>query len=101
VTPDAFDIWDDIDSLGPRLNTYVERSKTLKPEAIRLEEALIRGRSSAGRAHALRGCPTARRILADVQEAGLLGSATPKGPVSLRFPTEALDILFPPLFLET
>ena len=45
VTPDAFDIWDDIDSLGPRLNTYVERSKTLKPEAIRLEEALIRGRS--------------------------------------------------------
>jgi hypothetical protein len=36
-----------------------------------------------------------------VQDTGLLGSATPKGPVSLRFPSEALDMLFPRLFPET
>jgi hypothetical protein len=28
-------------------------------------------------------------------------SDTPKGPVSLRFPSDALEILFPRLFLET
>lgn len=30
-----------------------------------------------------------------------LTSQTPKGPVSLRFPVDALDILFPRLFPET
>jgi hypothetical protein len=62
---------------------------------------LFAGNSSAGRAR-ITGLPdrSARRILADVQEAGLLGSVTPKGPVSLRFPTKALDILFPRLFPE-
>lgn len=94
----------ELDSLGPRLSTYVERSKTLKPEATRLlEEALIRGQFERGEIARITGLPdrTARRILADVIDAGLLGSETPKGAVSLRFPTEALDILFPRLFPET
>jgi Fic family protein len=33
-------------------------------------------------------------------EDGLLGSETPKGPASLRFPAQAVDILLPPLFPE-
>ena len=41
---------------------------------------------------------TARRVLNDTIAAGLLASATPKGLVSLRFPTVALDVLFPRLF---
>jgi len=32
---------------------------------------------------------------------GLLASDTPKGPLSLRLPAEALDVLFPRLFAET
>jgi hypothetical protein len=44
---------------------------------------------------------TARRVLADVVAAGLFASDTPKGPVSLRFPVDKLDALFPRLFPET
>jgi Fic family protein len=72
----------ELDSLGPRLSTYVERSKILKPEATRLlEEALVRGQFERGESARITGLPdrSARRILADVQEAGLLGSVTPKG----------------------
>jgi len=32
---------------------------------------------------------------------GILGSDTPKGSVSLRFPLDAVEILFPNLFPET
>ncbi|MER8573338.1 hypothetical protein NKG99_14495 [Mesorhizobium sp. M1409] len=44
---------------------------------------------------------TARRVFNDVIALGLLASETPKGPVSLRFPADALDALFPKLFPET
>ena len=44
---------------------------------------------------------TARRVLNDVVGLGLLASQTPKGPVSLRFPADAVDMLFPKLFPET
>ena len=37
---------------------------------------------------------------ADVIDAGLLASDTPKGAVSLRFPADTLDVLFPRLFAE-
>jgi Fic family protein len=94
----------ELGSLGPRLSTYVDRSNTLKPEAKRLlEEALVRGQFERGEVARITGLPdrTARRVLADVIDAGLLGSETPKGAVSLRFPMEALDVLFPRLFPET
>ena len=38
--------------------------------------------------------------LAGVVDAGLLASGTPKGGVSLRFPADTLDVLFPRLFAE-
>jgi Fic family protein len=93
----------ELDHLGPRLGAYVERTETLRPEAIRLlEEALIRGEFERGQINRITGLPdrTARRVLNDVIDAGLLGSATPKGPVSLRFPMDALEALFPRLFPE-
>jgi len=93
----------DIEALAKRLRNYVERSDTLKPEAARLlEEALIRGEFDRGNIARITGLPerTARRVLGDVVDLGLLASETPKGPVSLRFPADALDLLFPKLFAE-
>ena len=81
----------------------VERSDTLKPEAVRLlEEALVRGEFERGRIARITGLPerSARRVLKDVVDAGLLASDTPKGAVSLRFPADTLDVLFPRLFAE-
>jgi Fic family protein len=94
----------DLDALAARFRTYVERSNTLKPEAVRLlEEALIRGQFERGEITRITGLPerTARRVFNDVVAAKLLASDTPKGPVSLRFPSEAQDILFPRLFPQT
>jgi len=94
----------ELDTLARRLRTYVERNEKLKPEAARLlEEALIRGEFERGDVPRITGLPerTARRVFNDVIAEGLLASDTPKGAVSLRFPVETLDFLFPRLFPET
>jgi Fic family protein len=94
----------EIDTLARRLRILVERSETLKPEAARLlEEALIRGEIERGDASRITGLPkrSAQRVLNDTVNAGLLASETPKGPVSLRFPSESLEILFPRLYPQT
>jgi Fic family protein len=93
----------DLDTLAARLRTFVDRSQTLKPETSRLlEEALIRGEFERGEAARVTGLPerTARRVLVDAIASGLLGSETPKGKLSLRFPADTLDALFPRLFPE-
>jgi Fic family protein len=94
----------EISTLQRRFEMFVDKSDILKPEASRLlDEALIRGEFQRGEAPRITGLPerTARRILNDVIETGLLASETPKGPVSLRFTVEAQDILFPRLFAES
>ena len=94
----------DLDNLGRRLHTYIERSENLRPEAARLlQEALIRGEFERGEAARITGLPerTARRVLNGVVDEGLLSSTSPKGPVSLRFPAAALEVLFPKLYPET
>ncbi len=91
----------DLDALAQRLRTFVERSERLKPEAARLlEEALVRGEFERGEASRITRLPerTARRVLNEIVSEGLLGSTTPKGPVSLRFPSESLEVLFPQLY---
>jgi Fic family protein len=93
----------ELGTLAKRLRSYAER-EGLKPEAGRLlEEALIRGEFERGEISRITGLPerTARRVFSDVIGLGLLASETPKGPVSLRFPADALDTLFPKLFPET
>jgi Fic family protein len=93
----------EIETLAQRMRHLVERSEQLKPEAARLlEEALIRGQFDRGEVPRITGLPerTARRVFNDVITAGLLASDTPKGPVSLRFPFDTLDVLFPRLFPE-
>jgi Fic family protein len=94
----------ELNTLSRRLRNYVELNDTLKPEtAWLLEEALIRGEFERGEIARITGLParSARRVLSDVTATGLLASDTPKGPVSLRFPVDALDVLFPRLFPET
>lgn len=91
----------DLDGLSKRLRRYVERSDRMKPQAARLlEEALIRGEFERGEIECITGLPerTARRVLTDLIDLGLLGSNTPKGRVSLRFPAHALEELFPLLY---
>ena len=94
----------DLDSLAGRLRNFVARNEALKPETARLlEEALIRGEFERGEAARITGLPerTARRVLNDTIALGLLGSETPKGKLSLRFPADTLDALFPRLFPQT
>jgi Fic family protein len=64
---------------------------------------LIRGQFERGEIARITRLPerTARRVLNDVIATGLLASDTPKGVVSLRFPIDALEALFPHLFPET
>lgn len=91
----------ELGNLAQRLTQYVERSDRLKPEAARLlHEALVRGEFERGEASRIAGLPerTARRVLNDLVDEGLLASDTPKGPVSLRFPAASLDRLFPRLY---
>jgi Fic family protein len=94
----------ELDSLSQRLRAYVQRSTALKPEtAGLLEEALIRGEFERGEIARITGLPerSARRVLSDVIELGLLASDTPKGKVSLRFPARVLEDLFPRLYPQT
>jgi Fic family protein len=91
-----------LDTLVDRLRLYVDR-RALKPEAFAiLEQVLQRGELPRGEAGRVSGLTerTARDLLAALVRDGVLGSDTPKGPVSLRFPLDAVEILFPSLFPE-
>jgi Fic family protein len=94
----------DLASLSRRLTSYAERSEVLNPKAAGLlQEALIRGSFERGEASRITGLPerSARRVLNETIADGLLASETPRGPVSLRFPAKAQDVLFPKLFVES
>jgi Fic family protein len=94
----------ELDGLLQRLRVYVQRDPNLKPESAGLlEEALIRGEFERGEIARITGLPerSARRVLNDVLQLGLLASDTPKGKVSLRFPAHALEDLFPRLYPQT
>ncbi|AVA25777.1 hypothetical protein [Rhizobium sp. NXC24] len=83
------------------MKRYVDRHETLPAEAARLlQEALVRGAFERGEAPRFTGLPerSARRLLKALIDEGLPASTTEKGAVSLRFPTHALDILFPRLY---
>lgn len=91
----------EINTLDRRLHAYVAQNERLKLETARLlSEALVRGEFERGAAARITGLPerSARRVLNDAIGAGLLGSDSPKGAVSLRFPAAAIEVLFPRLF---
>lgn len=91
----------DLDRIEERLRAYVARHDRLRPEAVHiLDEVLVRGEMARGDAPRITGLKerTARDLLGVLTEDGILASETPKGPVSLRFPTHTVDTLFPFLF---
>lgn len=91
----------DLETLAKRLERFVRRNEKLPDESTGLLlEALRRGEFERGEAARITGLAerSARRVLKELTEGGLLDSATPKGPVSLRFPAETLEILFPKLY---
>ena len=93
----------ELDTLVGRLKLYVTR-RSLKPEAFSLlEQVLQRGELPRGDAAMVTGLKerSARDLLGTLVTDGILGSDTPKGPVSLRFRLDAIEVLFPSLFPET
>ena len=92
-----------LDTLTSRLKAYVDQ-QAFRAEAFTvLESALLRGELARGDADRITGLSerTARTLLSMLISDGILGSDTPKGPVSLRFPLHAVERLFPRLFPET
>jgi len=91
----------DLTNLGGRFDRMVATDESLPPKTSPLlREALVRGEFERGEVSRLTGLPdrSARRVLKAVLDAGLLGADSPKGAVSLRFPTAALEVLFPRLY---
>lgn len=91
-----------LDTLTERLQAYT-RARAWRPEAARLlVEIMHRGEIARGEAMAITGLGerNSRDVLAILVADGILGSDSPKGAVSLRFPAAALDLLFPRLFAE-
>ena len=91
----------DLGNLSNRLRAFILRQERFKLEAAPLlEQVLVRGEIDRGEASRITGLPvrTAQRLLNDLVSEGLLASASPKGPVSLRFPVHTLEELFPRLY---
>lgn len=91
----------DLSTLSKRIERHVMLEEGFVPESNwLLQEALMRGEFDRGEAARITRLPerSARRVLKQLTEAGLLASETPKGPVSLRFPASTLDSLFPRLY---
>jgi Fic family protein len=90
----------ELDSLSKRLKQYCERQEW-KPEAFAIiETTLLKGEIPRGEVSRITGLKerTARTLLSSLTENGILGSDTPKGALSLRFPVHAVEILFSNLF---
>lgn len=92
----------DIDQLAERLKRYALLKGWRNEAGVLLVETLHRGEIARGDAAVITGLGerTARDLLGEVIRGGLLGSQTERGAVSLRFPVEAQDVLFPRLFGE-
>jgi Fic family protein len=92
-----------LDTLVDRLKLYVRRRETKSEAFMLLEQVLQRGELPRGEAARVTGLRerSARALLATLVDDGILGSDTPKGPVSLRFPLDTIEVLFPSLFPET
>ena len=92
-----------LDGLVDRLKTYVVVHQWRPEASTLLTEILHRGEIARSDVMAITGLKerTSRDLLAKLVADGIVGSDSPKGLVSLRFPVKALDQLFPRLFPES
>ena len=94
----------DIEGLQKRIAGYVElraASRELAPEAAHiLRDVTLRGEVPRGDIGRITGKPerTARRILGQLLNEGLLVSDTPKGVVRIGLPSKAVSYYFPRLY---
>jgi Fic family protein len=91
----------DFERLRQRLHDYVVSTlRAGEGGALLVDEVFVRGAIARGEAARITRRPerTARATLGKLLEAGLLASATPKGPVHLRFRAASAEFLFPRLF---
>lgn len=91
-----------LDSLQEGLRKYAIQ-KGFRPESVGIfDEVVIRGEMPRGDAARATGLPerSARLVLSALIEDGVLASATPKSPVSLRFPGAVAEVVFPRLYSE-
>jgi Fic family protein len=89
-----------LDTLSERLKAYAALNAWRSEAATLLVEVLHRGEIARGTVDAITALKerTARDLLASLLADGIIGSDSPKGAISLRFPVKALDVLFPQLF---
>jgi Fic family protein len=92
----------DLETLGQRLRRYAAEQAWRPEAATLLETVLVLGEVPRGDAPRLAALKerSGRQMLSAMTADGILGSDTPKGPVSLRFPIRAVERLFPQLFAE-
>ncbi len=93
----------EFDQLTNRLKVYTE-TQGLRPEAFFiLHRILLQGEMPRGEAERVTGLKerSARMVLADLVKDGIVNSQTPKGPISLRFTSQSIDMLFTKLFAES
>lgn len=90
----------ELDTLVARLRAYAARREWKPEAAFVLEQVLQRGELPRGEVTRLTGLKerSARDLLGQLTTDGILASETPKGAVSLRFPLDAAEALFPALF---
>lgn len=89
-----------LDRLSTRLAGYAGARGWREEAVTLLTETMHRGEIARGSIESITGLGerTARALLSDLVADGILGSDTPKGPVSLRFPVKTLTLLFPQLY---
>lgn len=92
-----------LETLAERLNKYAHINGWRVEAGKLIVEILHRGEIARGDVEAITGLKerTSRDLLGQILADGILGSDSQKGPVSLRFPVKALDVLFPQLYPQT
>ena len=94
----------DLDELEKRIGNYVEharlRGSLRKESAYLVIEAFKSGQIARGEASRITGLAerTARSLLGELIKSGLLHSDSPKGPVKLGIPIDAVSWFFPQLY---
>ena len=94
----------DLDVLERRIGNYVEHARLRgflrKESAYLVIEAFKSGRIARGEAGRITGLSerTARPLLGELIKSGLLRSDSPKGPVKLGIPPDAVSWFFPQLY---
>jgi Fic family protein len=90
----------DFGGMGERLARYAALRGFRAGGAELLRAVLVRGRVERGDVATILGVAprTARAVIKELSDDGILGSETPRSALELRFPSQTHEILFPRLF---